>query len=50
MERKENIDVTWEPIENARNTQVLRGNLLKTQGEHRFCVGTNGKHMEHSVL
>ena len=28
--RKENTRCEWKPMENARNTQVLRGNLWKT--------------------
>ena len=44
--RKENAGAAWEPMENAKKTQVLRWNRWKTQGKHRCCVGTNGKHME----
>ena len=41
--RKENTGVAWEPIENARETQVLRVSLWKPQGKHTCCVETYGK-------
>ena len=45
--RKANLGFAWEPIENARQTQVLCGNLLwETQRKHRSCVGTYGKRKE----
>ena len=59
--RKENGSVVWEPITNIKKTQVLRGNLpvwkrtqntcvawetMKTQGEHKFCMGTYRTHKD----
>ena len=46
--RIENTGVAWERIKKATQTQVLRGNLWKTQGKHMFRVGTyekQGKHL-----
>ena len=43
---KENIGFEWEPIENTLKTQLLRRNLLKTQGKYECCVETYGKQME----
>ena len=37
-ETMKNTGVTLEPIENIRKTQVIRGNLWKTQGKHRSSV------------
>ena len=44
--QSENQSVAWEPIENIRETQVLRRNQWKTQGELRFCFGTYGQRNE----
>ena len=57
----ENMCFARVPIENVRKTQVLRKNLLKTQRQHTFyigtlenatnkkcCVGTYGKRKENT--
>ena len=36
-------------IENARKTYVLRGNLYKTTGKRKFCIGTDWKHKKQNV-
>ena len=42
----DNTCVAWKRIENVRETQVFRGNLLKTHRKHKLYVGTYRKSKE----
>ena len=41
-----NQGVAWEPMENTRKTQVLRGSVRKNIREKKLCAGNYGKHTE----